>query len=175
MVTDEEWEAADPNRRRKRRPFRARPHWKWGRMSGRHYVPQWKVDEEEQEKHKADEARAAQRAVAAAAKAAHAELLKQKKIVEEKQAEIDRLRLAREQQAREQQARKPVERNIDPVEVEATKKAIMSLIRTSYPLIWTPERLTSALGLAPEKVWFITFCAEQMVRAKQITTAKVSA
>lgn len=158
---DAEWEAADPKYKRKGKGkgrstrVSANPYSKhFGTATKRHYVPQWKLDESEEaalikrqdEARKAEQLKAAQQAARELAKKLQTE--RAERIASQKPAP-DR----------------PIA-SYNAAEVQAAKTAIKYLIRMSYPTVWTPERLTSALGRTD--VQFIVHCAEEMVRAGEL-------
>lgn len=76
----------------------------------------------------------------------------------------------RADEAAEQRKAQAKRHSYDIFEVRAAKNSIKALMRNSFPTVWTPERLTSALGLTD--VTFIVHCAEEMVRDGELGTAK---
>ena len=179
--TDAEWDAADPARKAKTASGSASGKRKLIRYAGsdginpRYYVPEWKREEEraKQARAQADaDARAALREAAIAERRAERAAAARKE-AEEQLAAVKTERAAHIQAKLDRLARQEaVYQGFDPVEIEATKKAIGTMIRTTYPAVWTPEELTRALGLAPEKLQFVVFCAEAMVKDGQLGIGK---
>lgn len=185
---DAEWEAADPNRKAK--SASGSVSGKGGRRklirfagsdnrNSRYYVPQWKIDEQNAKKAERDiwavAVRVERDAKRAERRAAAATARVERAMAAGQDAEAQLAAIKAERAARLKASLERIERRNeghDPVEVEATKKAIASMIRMTFPAVWTPERLTQVLGLAPEKLDLVVFCAEAMVRDGQLRTAR---
>jgi len=135
-ISDAEWLAAAPGRRRK-----------FGKVVDRHYVPQWKLDEQRlrtAERQKPREALATRKRK------------KREKIMAEARATLDRVnRLEREWQ--QQQAGYPTSEML-----VALKHAIKNLLRSAPVVVWTPEMLMRGTGCTDRAV--MDHCLQEMLR-----------
>jgi hypothetical protein len=171
LFGDAEWEAADPKNKANGKYIRRKliPYVGANPGDSRYYVPQWKI--EEQRAKEAKKQAKQQRAIADAKK--QAEQAKQRaadalKVRQQAEAELAAVKRDQAERQRIEQERAS---GYDYDEVRATRNAIAKLIRMTYPTIWTPERLTSALGLSD--VQLVVHCAQGMVRDGELKGVKV--
>jgi hypothetical protein len=130
IMTEAEWQTADPFRAtRARKP-------KFGATIDRHYVPQWKLDEQiDAAVAKAETKRAAAREAKAAKQAVHA-------------AEADRLRREAVIAEARRVLREPIY-NAPPTPaytIDSLKQAIMTLGRSMPGKVWLEDEMQRALG-----------------------------
>jgi hypothetical protein len=145
IMSDAEWDAADPFKAAKR--GRRKPA--FGATIGRHYVPQWKLDE------KIDAAVA--KAEAKKAKAKEAKEAKRAKQQAEAEALIEQARRVVDQHTQLGAAPPPAAYTIDSL-----KAAIMALGRSSTPgTMWREEAMMRALGCTRH---MLDYCLDQLLR-----------
>lgn len=181
--SDIEWEQAAPP---------------WGTVSektGRHYIPQWKLDEERDYRQAVREERLAKKEEAVrkrlAEQAEQARMADERKAKERRERDAVKLVLA-QGAAKEALVRAAVaqvraaEPSLQPAPVDAEahqwsaarrqaadllKQRITTIISGTYPKVWTIQMLMHRTGCRDETL--VVQCCEEMLREKQMYTAPV--
>ena len=166
-ISDREWEAAAPKRKRWVPSSRARVGYPWrgrrqfGKVVDRHYVPQWKVDDD------------TKRAKVAAARL---RAIERQKNDERKAARERMAQKAQEAIRQAEQAVKTLEqvrRDLwyTPMDVGNYKQTILTLLRNSGPYVWTVETVMRSTGCHDEA--FVRKCLTEMMRDGQLRKVPV--
>lgn len=169
IMSDAEWEAAAPAIKalRKGQRLKFKKKLPFGKMVKQHYVPQWKVDEQ-------NEAQLAEVAARMEQQRLLNEQRKAQLVIEraakQEQAAVERMRRAVERQQDDEQirrnqiieeARQTVDRvnrlerewtNNPLIDLNHLKRAIYTLLHNTAPTIWTADMLVRALGCTEESI-----------------------
>jgi len=175
IVSDAEWEAAAPHAptpirftKIKKKPAQ------FGKTVNRHYVPQWKVDEDLKRRliarqHARTRRAAAQRLQAIQAEQDQAQVIARQTEQARRQAIIDEARqtVARAEQTLMQQPAAAPLVHYHPLTL---KQAILTLMRGSHPSkLWTYEEFMRALGCDRE---LLLKCTQELTRDGQLVEKK---